>query len=80
MDISPKKPSPAPGYYETDTSFYKTQLKFNNIKFSKTKKSGFFESVEVASKRVPGVGSYKQSELAYDKLSKSPKANKSFRR
>ena len=79
MDVSPKKTTPAPGFYETDASFFKTQLKFKNIKFAKTKKSGFFDAVELASKRVPGVGSYKQSELAYDKLSRSPKANKSVR-
>ena len=75
-----KKPTPAPGLYDTQSAFSKTQIKFSNIKFGHTKKEGFFEEVQRAAKRVPGVGSYKQIDLAYDKLSRSPKAVRSPRK
>lgn len=75
-----KRHEPAPGLYDTQTAFHKTQLKFSNVKFGKTKKEGWFDKFEKASKRVPGVGAYKQKELAFDKLSKSPRANRSLRR
>lgn len=75
-----RKPSPAPGLYDTQAAFSKTQIKFSNIKFGRTKKEGFFEEVERASKRVPGVGTYKQIDFAYDKLSRSPKAIRSPRK
>ena len=80
MDPSPKKVSPSPGFYDTDASFFKTQLKATSIKFERTKKDGFFDEVERVSKRVPGVGHYKQADVAYDKISRSPRALRSIRK
>lgn len=72
--------SPAPGVYNTSDSFRKTQINSSNIKFGKTNRSGFFEEAQKASKKVPGVGAYKNFDAAFDKLSRSPRANRSPRK
>ena len=79
-EVPQKLDAPSPGLYETSASFFKTQLRATGIKFDKTKKEGFFDEVERVSKNVPGVGHYKQTDVAYDKISRSPRTLKSIRK
>lgn len=75
-----KKNGPSPGGYDTQTSFYKTQISFSNVKFGIDKKGSFVDAIKKASKKVPGVGTYKNIDRAYDKLSKSPRNSRSTRK
>lgn len=63
---------PAPGLYNVEEAFKKTQWITRKPPIDKQRNSGFIEKFQKLHKHAPGVGSYVEAENAFAKLSRSP--------
>jgi hypothetical protein len=78
-DKDAKKPNriekidgPAPGSYNVEESMNKTQWITRKIVLDKSKNTSYIDHVTRLNRHSPGVGTYKEVESAYNKISKSP--------
>ncbi len=67
-----KKEGPAPGSYNIEESITKTQWINKKAVVDKSQITSFVDVQAKLRKHNPGVGTYKEAENAYSKLSKSP--------
>lgn len=80
MDKIKKDPNkPAPGDYNIEESFNKTQTKNLNYKIGSEKIRCFIDEAQKQKSFLPGIGCYKVSPKAYDFLSKSPQSIRTLR-
>lgn len=71
FSIKPKKTKdPAPGSYNVEESFVKTQWPKNQYLFNKEKMNNFLDMVAKKKAFVPGIGKYKEVDRAYKILSR----------
>jgi hypothetical protein len=72
-DLKPKKSkAPAPGSYNIEDCFKKTQWNNKVHSISKTKSSNYVDEAVKSRKHVPGIGKYQETERGYRALSKPP--------
>ena len=80
QDAKPKKTDePAPGSYNVDNSYLKTQWSQRLPQFSKLKNKTFVDDYKKQKDWLPGVGTYKEVEKGYSKLSFNPPSIKTKR-
>lgn len=90
LDIKPKKTKdPAPGSYNIEDAFRRTQLPKSNYSISKGKYKSYIgklisllTSIDIAVKDksyIPGIGKYKDTEKGYQSLSKPPTSLRRYR-
>ena len=72
MDKLQKKEGPDPQTYKFEESFTKTQVGFFDQKIGKQKVPGFIDQAKRTHSFVPGAGTYKNVESAFNKICKSP--------
>jgi len=65
-----KKQGPAPGSYNVEESFVKTQYRSTSHSFMKEKGKNYIDLAVKNRQVVPGIGKYKDTEKGYDSLSK----------
>ena len=70
--ITRDKSKPAPGDYDTTTSWRNTQLGNKEFKISGAKKLNFTDVYKLNKKFIPGCGHYKYETKVYDRISISP--------
>lgn len=63
---------PAPGLYNVENSLMKTQWINRKPPIDKQKQTGFIDTFTKLHNLAPGVGTYKNAENGYDRLSRSP--------
>jgi hypothetical protein len=67
-----KSKGPAPGTYDIDNCYRKTQWKTNVFSWSKGKYKNYVDDVVKAKTFIPGVGKYKELDKGYGQLSRPP--------
>ena len=71
-----KKDGPAPGSYNVEEALRKTRFVEKKTTVGKCKNMSFIDDYAKKHKYSPGVGTYKEIDKAYDKISKSPSLTK----
>ena len=74
-----KNDQPSPCTYKVAENIQKTRWADNSFKFDKDKVTNFFTEGAKRKKYVPGAGHYKETEKAFNKLSKPPTSLRRYR-
>jgi hypothetical protein len=71
FELKPKKKNaPAPGSYNVEECYLKTQYRSTSHSFMKEKGKNYIDLAVKSRQIVPGIGKYKETEKGYDALSK----------